>query len=290
MKNTSTVWTIVLAVLITLGAQNFVLRPTTSTTTAPKESAYDRVIRTNTLRCAYALYPPFISKDPNTGKLSGIAPDLMAEFEQSTGLKVEWGPEIDFGNIVPTLQTGKADAFCTGMAMTPARGRVLLGSIPFSYGAIEAYVRQGDTRFDNAPDKINRPETKIEVNMGDLSENIAKRFFPNATLVYRGSVGGEDQLFLDVAMKKADVTISGPSNLSTFNQNNKAMALRQVPFHRPLNVLTAAITVDIHEAALINIFNSALNDFIDNGIVDRILKKHAGSDYAKGIIPPKPRI
>jgi len=141
MEKHSALWTILIAVVIALGIQNFALRPATTTTAAPKESAYERVIRTNTLRCGYALYPPFISKDPNTGKLSGIAPSLMGEVEKATGLNVVWGPEIDFGNITPTLQSGKADAFCTGMAMTPARGRVLIGSIPFSYGAIEAYVR-----------------------------------------------------------------------------------------------------------------------------------------------------
>jgi len=151
-------------------------------------------------------------------------------------------------------------------------------------------VRQGDTRFDNAPEKINNPNIKIEVNMGDLSEAIAKRFFPNATLVYRGSVGGEDQLFLDVAMKKADVTFSGPSNLSLYNQNNKAMALRQVPLTHPLNTLSGVIAVDIHETALMSVINASLHDLIDNGVVDRILKTETGKDYGKGIIPPKPRI
>ncbi|MFA6280081.1 MAG: transporter substrate-binding domain-containing protein [Bdellovibrionales bacterium] len=289
MKNQSAIWTILISVVIALGIQNFALRPAT-TASASKESAYDRVMRTNTLRCAYALYPPFISKDPNTGKLGGIAPALMAEVEKATGLNVVWGPEIDFGDITPTLQTGKADAFCTGMAMTPARGRVLLGSTPFSYGAIEAYVRKNDTRFDNNPDSINRPDIKIEVNMGDLSEAIAKRFFPKATLVYRGTVGGEDQLFLDVAMKKADLTISGPSNLSLYNENNKATALRQVQLMRPLNTLSGVIAVGIHETALMNVINASLYDLIDNGVVDRILKTETGKDYGKGIISPKPRI
>jgi polar amino acid transport system substrate-binding protein len=283
--------TIAVAVAITLFLQNSLLfsRSTTPTpTTVP--TAYDRVIKTNTLRCAYALYPPFIGKDPNTGKLTGIAVDLMSEIEKATGLQVSWGPEIDFGTITETLQTGKADAFCTGMAMTPARGKVLAGSIPFTYGPIQAYVRANDHRFDNNPSAINTPEVKIEVNSGDLSEQVAKRFFPKATLVYKGTMGGEDQLFLDVALKKADITLGGPSNLSLYNKNNQMTALRQVPFDRPVYSIPGVIAVEIKELALMNLIDTALHDLIDNGVITSILKQHTGTNYGTAYIAPTPRL
>ncbi len=124
-----TILFILLIIAIAFGAEKMLV--TKSQVSAVKtESAYDRVIRTNTLRCAYGIYPPFMNKDPNTGKLSGISVDVMAEFEKASGIKVEWGPEIDWGNIAATLQTGKADAFCTTMLLTPKRGRVMAGSLP----------------------------------------------------------------------------------------------------------------------------------------------------------------
>ncbi|MDD5586503.1 MAG: transporter substrate-binding domain-containing protein, partial [Alphaproteobacteria bacterium] len=215
--NAKTLFAIIAAVLVALGLQNYIIAPAkTGVAEAPaqKESAYDRVMRTNTLRCAYALYSPWVSKDPNTGKISGIMPDLMAEFEKANGLKVEWGPEIDWGNIAATLQSGKADAFCSAMYMTPKRGRVMAGSTPIFFGTIEAYVRQDDKRFDSNVDLINRPEVRLEVNAGDISEEIAQSIFPKAQRVYKGEFGGEDQLFIDVATNKADLTLSGPNNLS----------------------------------------------------------------------------
>lgn len=280
---------ILAAVVIALAAQN-ILFTQKSATQESQQPAYDRVIKTNTLRCAYALYPPFISKDPNTGKLSGFMVDVMEELSKVTEIKVDWTTEIDFGAITPTLQSGKADAFCSGMAITPARGRVLAASLPVSFGAIEAYVRKDDYRFDNAPEKINSTDIKLEVNEGDLSEQIAKRFFPKASLAYRGTMGGEDQLFLDVAMKKADVTFSGPSNLSLFNHDNPQKALRKVPFPRPLYLVSAAVSTDIKEVALMNLINVSLQDMIDNGSLDALLKKNMGKDYGSAYLPPKPRI
>ncbi|MDX9689957.1 MAG: tol-pal system-associated acyl-CoA thioesterase [Alphaproteobacteria bacterium] len=279
-----TVLTIAAAVAITLLLQNTLIP--TEPTQKTESTAYERVIKTNTLRCAYALYPPFISKDPNTGKLTGIAVDLMGDVEKATGIQIVWEPEIDFGAVTETLQTGKADAFCTGMAMTPARGKVLAGSIPFTYGPIQAYVRADDHRFDNNPSAINTPDVKIEVNSGDLSEQVAKRFFPKATLVYKGTMGGEDQLFLDVALKKADITLSGPSNLSLYNKNNQSMTLRQIPFDQPVYSIPGVIAVDINETALMNMINTALQDLIDNGVVAAILKHHTSTDYGQLMSPP----
>lgn len=277
------------AVAIALVAQNtFITDKEAKQSSA--QPAYDRVMKTNTLRCAYALYPPFINKDPNTGKLSGYMVDVMAEVAKVTDIKIEWAEEIDFGAIAPALQSGRTDAFCSGMAMTPARGRVLAGSLPVTFGAIEAYVRQNDTRFDNAPQKINDPAIKIEVNAGDLSEHVAKRFFPQATLTYRGTVGGEDQLFLDVATKKADLTISGPSNLSAFNKNNAADALRKIPMVRPLYLVPGVIAVETHETALLNLINAALQDLIDNGEIETLMKKTFGKDFGTAYLPPQRRM
>ncbi len=42
-----------------------------------KESAYERVMRTGTIRCGYFLFPPLAVKNPNTNMLSGITADIF---------------------------------------------------------------------------------------------------------------------------------------------------------------------------------------------------------------------
>jgi hypothetical protein len=37
-----------------------------------KETLYQRVLRTKTIRCSYCAYPPYCLKDPNTGHMTGI--------------------------------------------------------------------------------------------------------------------------------------------------------------------------------------------------------------------------
>jgi ABC-type amino acid transport substrate-binding protein len=279
----------VAAVLAALILQRYVVPERQASRIQTHESAYERVMRTNTLRCAYGTYPPFVAKDPNTGKLSGLMPDLMAAFEQASGLKVEWGPEIDWGDIATTLQTGKADAFCTGLAATPKRGRAIGFSAPLLYGVLAAFVRPDDRRFDHALDQINQADVRLSVNEGDLSEEYALRLFPKAQRVYKGALGGEDALFLNVAMNKADITLSAPSNQSIFNKNNGTMALRRVELDRAPASFPASIGVDSHETALLGVLDTTLHDLIDNGVVDKLARAHLGDDYGASYVPAKPR-
>ncbi|MDR3425227.1 MAG: transporter substrate-binding domain-containing protein [Alphaproteobacteria bacterium] len=280
---------VIVAVALALFIQNFVLHKETQNT-AKTETAYERVMRTGTLRCAYALYPPFFDKDPNTGKLSGVSYDIMTAFEQVSGLKIEWGPEIDWGDIAATLQSGKADAFCTNTFATPQRGRVLAFSTPLSFSTIEAYARDGDTRFDNDRERINQPDIRIAVNMGDMSEEVARRLFPKAQLVYKGATGGEAELFLNVISQKADLTLSGPSNLTSFNASNPANVLRKIEFSRPLMTFSASLAVEIHEIELLNLINASSNNLIDSGTIDQILRNDLGKDYDAAYFPPPSRL
>ena len=289
MKTASILGTIAASVLLTLGIQHFILSQNPVPSSVKKETAHERVMRTNTLRCAYALYPPMLAKDPNSGKLSGVYADVMAEFEVANGLKVVWGPEIDWGDISATLQSGKADAFCAGGLLTPKRGRVIAGSLPVIYTFMEAYARADDHRFDNNRDRINQSDVRIEVNAGDISEELAQRIFPQAQRVYKSALGDESQLFLDVDSGKADVKLSGPSNLSVYNKNNSAMALRKIDLPNPLMPFQSVISVDINEQALLHLINATVRNLIDVGSVERIVKLHTGADYGTAYIAPKPQ-
>jgi ABC-type amino acid transport substrate-binding protein len=286
---------VILAVILALVVQNLAFTHTMppipvaaeKIETIKTETAYDRVMRTNTLRCAYGLYPPWIGKDPNTGKLNGIMPDIMAAFEQASGIKVEWGPEIDWGNIAVTLQSGKADAFCAGMFMTPKRGRVIAAATPLFFSVMQAFARSDDKRFEGNIDRINQPDVRISVNMGDISEEMAQRIFPQAQLVYKSSVGGEAELFLNVATNKADIALSGPSNLSTYNLSNPSTALRQVELQNPVMIFRNIVGVDIHELTLLQTINATLYNLIDSGAIDKILRANTGKDYGVSYFPPK---
>jgi len=74
-----------------------------------KETAYERVMRTKTLRCAYSVWRPFFSKDPNTGEISGVVPELFDKAAQDLGLKIEYTEEVNPAQMFEGFSTNRYD-------------------------------------------------------------------------------------------------------------------------------------------------------------------------------------
>ncbi|HOO50986.1 MAG TPA: hypothetical protein PLK94_06835, partial [Alphaproteobacteria bacterium] len=82
-----------LILLATLSLGIFSALPVVAAENA-KETAYERVIRTGTLRCGYLTYPPLLMKDLKTGEMSGVAHDIMTEIGKRLSLDIEWTEEV----------------------------------------------------------------------------------------------------------------------------------------------------------------------------------------------------
>jgi ABC-type amino acid transport substrate-binding protein len=108
--------TILVAALVSFGVVRYM--PVTKGA-APlvqsKETALERVLRTNTLRCGYYNFPPMMVMYDDNGKPArkGFSNDMMEAIAQKTGLKIEWAEEVTFGNWGESLQAGRIDAVCT---------------------------------------------------------------------------------------------------------------------------------------------------------------------------------
>ena len=269
------------AALITL----FLPRPAgvpvpSATAEAPaRESAYDRVMRTNTLRCGYGIYPPFVTKDANTGAIGGYMADVMKQFEHLTGLKVEWTAEIDWGQLGEALQSGKADAICSTMWGSPQRARAIGFSRPVFFSTVVPIARVDDHRFDANLAIANAVGIKISTNDGDVSEEVAKADFPLATRVAKPQMSGEQQLFMDVVGRKADLTFSAPSLVGEFIAANPD-TLRVVPTAVPVRAFANVIGVGIEEDKLLNIINASILTMQNDGTLTRVfgdfMQSHPG--------------
>jgi ABC-type amino acid transport substrate-binding protein len=125
---------------------------------AKPETAYERVMRTGVLRCAYGLWEPSVMRDPNTGQLSGFIYDFMQEVGKALNLKVEYNLEVPWDTIAVALKSGKADAHCAGVWATPLRGRGLAFSEPLFFSPTVAFARIDDNRFDYHLELANTPD------------------------------------------------------------------------------------------------------------------------------------
>lgn len=235
-------------------------------------SVKQQVLKSGTLRAGYIVYPPYITKDPKTGELSGIFYDLTNEMGTQLGLKVEWIEEAGYGTIFADLDAGKYDVYAGGLWASAVRSKAGDMSDPAFFNAVYAYARNGDRRFDNNLNAINAEGVRISTIDGTLEDSIAKSDFPLAKQVSLPSASPFSQEPLQVIDGKADVVILALDNATLFLKANPG-SLHQVS-SKPLRLNGNSFATKSGEVGMLQMINTTLDEALNNGSVDKILKKY----------------
>ncbi len=242
---------------------------------AAKESTYDRVNRSNTIRCGYTLYSVALYKDLKTGELKGIYKDVMDSLGEKLGLKIEWAEEVGWGQQIEGLNTGRYDMVCSPANITGPRARNADLTDTLYFEPVWIWVRGDDKRFDNAGRAaLNKPEIKVAAIDGEQSEAAAKFYLPKATLASAPQASDYSIMLMDVATKKADVTFASPITVKDFQKTNKEISLRQIEGDQPLYLAVAIMQIKRGEHDFKAMINNELRDLFASGIIDMILDRH----------------
>ncbi len=274
---------VLLGVVIALVLQNFVIRHDKQAATKT-ETAYQRVLKSSVMRCGYGLWEPGVMRDPNTGKVSGLVYEIAQELGKAINVKMDYTLEVPWDSIGVSLSSGKIDAHAAGIWATPARGRVLAFSHPLFFLPTVVFARADDHRFDNNLERINQPDVTVALSDDDITTEIYQHDFPRARKYELPQFAPPEELLLAIATKKADVAVNNPYRLVTFDRTNPGK-VRVVPTDKPLRVYPDTIAVDIHEEALLHMLNTAIDQAVANGTVDRLLAKYRDKYHMDYFIP-----
>ncbi len=271
-KNVAYIVLILLALVLGSVSATWIAHKSTIVTSV-QETAYARVMRTHTLRCGYALWPPLVmTKDANTGKFGGIIYDIVETAAKNLGLKVDWVEETGWGTWPAGLENNRFDMFCAGVWQNAQRGQNALFTNPLFYSPVYAYARVDDNRFDQNLSAANDPAIKIAGMDGEISEVIAHSYFAKAQYIGIPQLSEFSMNFINVAEKKADITFQEPSLLEDYMSKNPGK-LRRIN-DKPFEVFATAFTLNIHQFELQHMMNNALIELQNNGMIDKILDDH----------------
>lgn len=238
---------------------------------AEKESTYDRVIRTGTIRCGYFTWAPFLMKNPNTGAFSGIYHDVIEELGRQLKLKIVWTEDTGQANPFEGLRTGRFDMFCGPITPTPDRAKRVAFSQPFFYIPYLAYKRADDQRFKKTS-QINDPKVKIAVIDGEFAYEIVKRDFSKASLLTLPALSDGSQVMLSVTTKKADIFLNDAAAAAVFMDKNPG-TVKPVS-QEPLRTLSAVIVLPQDDFAFKNMVDTVLSLMIGDRFIDETLKTY----------------
>jgi ABC-type amino acid transport substrate-binding protein len=250
-----------------------------------KESAYDRIMRTRTVRCAYIVWPPYLNRDANTGKLSGVYYDLLERMAKDWGMKVDWVEEVGAGNRFEGFATGRYDLVCAPSGGSPERTNAADFSRPFVYHPFFLYARADDNRFDNNYDAANDPSITMQSIDGYIGASIIKQKFPKAKLSSLPNLSTDSEVLLAIAMKKADASVCDSIMATDFIKNNSGK-IKRVP-GEPVRYSSETIPLPLNETQLRQKIDISLGYYLETGVIDGILNDN-GLDSGKVLRVAKP--
>jgi polar amino acid transport system substrate-binding protein len=240
------------------------------------ETVYARVLRTGVIRAAYAIYPPYCMKNPNSGKLSGIFVDALETAGNNLGLKVQWTEEVGYGNMIEGLETDRYDIVPSGVFPNASRAKHADFTIPLFYSVLDVYVRSDDRRFDTRNlAKLNDPSTTFSAIDSYVSAPILQRKFPKARVVSHPQLASATDPLLDVIHKKADATLEEPGIAAQFLVKNPH-SVRKVN-NRPIAIFGNTMLMKIDQTAFKSMLDTTLTEMIHEGVVDDLITKYQSS-------------
>ncbi|MEK7801423.1 MAG: transporter substrate-binding domain-containing protein [Pseudomonadota bacterium] len=249
-----------------------------------KESAFDRVMRTNTIRCGWLVYPPFFSKDINTGKLTGLTVETMEAIGAAANLKIEWTEEVSMTTAFEAINTGRFDMACIPFWITLQRVRVSQPSVPLYFDGYYAFSRKGDTRFKNGYNALNNKDVSISVQEGAAIQEFLPQRLPNAKISFQPSLSGPMLQLQDVMTKKADVAFVEMSLFRDFEKMNPniLVAISKEPFV----TMPAALWIPQNDPRLTSLINESIKTLKNNGTMEDLLNKYGGREIFSFVRKP----
>ncbi|NMO00885.1 amino acid ABC transporter substrate-binding protein [Gordonia sp. TBRC 11910] len=94
------------------------------------------------LACVDAYAPPLFSLADSHGKRQGYEPAAAELVATEIGATVEW-VVMPFGEMIPAVRAGRADAVWCGQAITPERARLIAFTRPYAVFDESALVARG---------------------------------------------------------------------------------------------------------------------------------------------------
>lgn len=254
-------------------------RPVAQEQKPVKESAFERVMRTRTIRCAYITRPHHFERDAE-GNRRGLDYELMEAIGKEAHLKIDWVGETGYGVFPEQLNSGKEDALCTLVWGNITRAQRVTTSAPVVFTPLYAYVRAGDARFDQKEaGNLNDDTITIAVVDGGADKAIAESNFPKARLYALPGDSDNAQAILAVAMGKADAKLSDEYIIRDYNRLNPGHELRRLP-GEPVRVYSEVFALPLNEWAFRAFLDAAISEMRAKGVLDQLLAKYDPAPHA----------
>lgn len=234
-----------------------------------RADAHHNVMENKTLRCGYTIMEPYVTKDLSTGKVSGITVDFINELASEQGLAVTWDQEVTIDQIVPSLDSGKFDLFCT--PSSPNKTWDAMATFTGGFGSLPYYVYVAD-KSTLTPEAI--ATARFSVIDGFIPAIVTRDKFPQAQINSLPQTTSMGELYDQIRFDKADAVLNEHMTAINYMRNNPGI-LRKMSLD-PVIIMPMHFIASRRNGTLAAFADKNLNTQTDRGkeLLKELIEKY----------------
>ena len=242
------------------------------TTQAQTQTLPPAIAQSKTIRIAVnGTYPPMESVDPATNKLVGFDIDLGEAIAKTLGVKLEW-QDGAFAQLIPSVQTGRADMILSGISDLPAR-RENLDFLDYLNSGAQFYALASNATLKAPEDLCGKKVGTVRSTSFPAAieawsaENCVKPGKPPVEVV------GVDRMPLvavELQQGRIEAAVRGSETLPTIMAAEPGTYKIVTP---PITVVLQGIAFTKENSALRDAVLAALNTAVADGTYAKLIEK-----------------
>jgi len=235
-----------------------------------QEPTLDKILKADEISMCYVPWPESVTKDPDTGELSGFIIDIVTEIATEADLELTY-VESTWGGFPADLNTGKCDVAIAAIYPLIGRSTSVAFTKPFLYSGNSVVVAADDTRFIDIQD-LNRADITLAVVQGEYGHVYAKRHLPKATLMVLEKSFGTTMPLVAVATGKADAGFAESDTVGAFVEEQAGV--KDLFQNNPYSTTPISWSVRKGDQELLNFLDNALIYLKATGFLDATVAKY----------------
>lgn len=217
-------------------------------------------------------YEPFEFEED--GELKGYDVDIWKEFEERTGIKVNW-EYADFSGLLGLLQSGKADVVAAQMTPTPEREEEFGFSDPVSYYGSTVVVAENNEDIKSVEDLAGKV---IGVGSGNDMQQTVQDMYEEGEISFETYTSATlETMFADLEYERIDAVLAQDIQTYVAMKNNESIKVKVLP---PFESSVGCLVVAKDNDKLLNAINEFLADLQKDGTMKEISEKWIGEDIS----------
>lgn len=214
-------------------------------------------------------YEPFEYEED--GELMGYDVDIWKEFEERTGIEVEW-EYTDFSGLLGLLQSGKADVVAAQMSPTEES---FIFSDPVSYYGSTVVVAEDNDEIQSVEDLSGKV---VGTGSGNNMQQIVEEMYPDGDVTFETYTSATlDAMLTDLVYGRIDAVLAQDIQTYMAMQANEELKVKVLD---PFQYSEGCLVMDKSSTELADAVNAFLADLREDGTLSEISEKWIGEDIS----------